>query len=261
VTPRGFVLLPGTVRQTATAVVFDVARETCADVALVCKRLGPRARGEAWMRERLAAEGKLLKELDGVTTPRWVADGEDEQGPWLVMEHAPGQPLATHMGARGAWLDTAARACLRALAVLHDAGVVHGDPSPDNVFVTDDAGRATLVDLGLSRWRDAPPMPSGPFRGTLLYAAPEVARGDLPGPRADVFSMAAALLHVACGEPPRTQDEAAPMLAAAGDSSIEPWATRAARGLSPRVAEALVRCCHFDPAERPSDAGEALRAS
>jgi serine/threonine protein kinase len=261
VTPRGFVLLPGTVRQTATAVVFDVARETRADVALVCKRLGPRARGEAWMRERLAAEGELLKQLDGAATPLWVADGEDELGPWIVMEHAPGQPLARHVGAQGAWLDAAARVCLQGLAVLHDGGVVHGDPSPDNVFVTRDAGRAMLVDLGLALWRDAPPMPAGPFRGTLLYAAPEVARGDLPGPRADVFSMAASLLHVACGEPPRTQDEAAPMLAAAGDSSIEPWAERATKGFSPRVAAALVRCCSFDPAARPVDAGDALRAS
>lgn len=94
-------------------------------------------------------------------------------------------------------------------------------------------------------------MPAGPFRGTLLYAAPEVARGETPDARSDAFALAASLLHVASSQPPRGSETQAAMLLAAGEQSIEPWARRAAATLAPGMAEALVACCAFDRDARP----------
>ncbi len=185
-------------------------------VAYVCKRLGPRAMGEAWMRERLAAEGQVLGALKGHGAPSLAAAGEDGGGPWFVMERVPWPTLARRIGAcDAAWVAAAARGAFDALAAVHAAGVVHGDVGPDNVLVSDDGAHAALVDFGLATGPGLPPLPPGPFRGTLVYAAPEVARGELFDARADVFALAASLLHVAGGTPPRAQAGASAMLSAA----------------------------------------------
>ena len=64
---------------TATAVVFDVQRPG-GGAPLVCKRLGSRAIGEAWVRARLVAEAELLRGLGGRGTPRLVAAGQARTG-------------------------------------------------------------------------------------------------------------------------------------------------------------------------------------
>jgi eukaryotic-like serine/threonine-protein kinase len=199
------------------------------------------------MRARLLAEGELLERLQGRVTPRLVASGEDAHGPWLVMERVEGEALATRIGAAdAAWVALAANAAFGAIAQLHAGGVVHGDLSPNNVMLPEDARTATLLDFGLAVWPGAPPMPGGPFRGTLMYAAPEVARGETPDARSDAFALAASLLHVASGEPPRRGESQAAMLLTAGEQSIEPWARGAAAALSATLGAALVGCCAFD---------------
>jgi len=258
--PDGFILLEeqepglgetGLAARSATAVVFGVRRSTGGE-ACVCKRLSERGASEAWMRARLVAEGELLARMQARGTPRLVAAGEDAHGPWLVLERVQGEPLAAHTGAAdAAWMALAASAAFGALAQVHAAGVVHGDLSPDNVMLSADGRRATLLDFGLASWPGAPPMPAGPFRGTLLYAAPEVARGETPDVRSDAFALAASLLHVASGEPPRMAETQAAMLLSAGEQPIDPWARRAAAALPPALAAALVACCAFERDARP----------
>jgi len=247
--PAGFTLLPGDRASPGqTTRVFGVARD---GEEHVCKRLGPRALDEPWMRERLVAEGHLLGLLGGRGVPGLVASGEDAHGPWIVMERLAWPTLASRAGTRDArWLGGAAGAAFDALATVHAAGVIHGDISPDNVLVSVDGAHAALVDFGLALAPTMPALPAGPFRGTLLYAAPEVARGEPFDGRADLFAMAASLLHVWSGEAPRTQESDAAMLLAAGEEGIEAWAERAARGLPAEVVRTLVTRCSFDAKER-----------
>jgi serine/threonine protein kinase len=253
--PDGFILLEetGLASRSATAVVFGVRRSGGGE-ACVCKRLSERGACEPWMQARLVAEGELLARLQARGTPRLVASGEDAHGPWLVLERVEGEPLAARIGAvDAAWMALAASAAFGSLALVHAAGVVHGDLSPDNMMLSADARRATLLDFGLASWPGAPTiaMPAGPFRGTLLYAAPEVARGETPDARSDAFALAASLLHVASGEPPRRAETQAAMLLSAGEQPIEPWARRAAAALPPALAAALVACCAFERDARP----------
>jgi serine/threonine protein kinase len=261
--PNGFVFLPGTERPTVSSLVFEVRRaRAAAEPAYVCKRLGPRAEGEPWMRARLVAEGALLQRLGGKGAPALRWSGEDAHGPWLVMDRADGEPLGSRAGAvDGAWTARATRAAFEALAIVHAAGAVHADVSPDNVIVADDATRAALVDFGLSLWSEAPPMPAGPFRGTLGYAAPEVARGETFGATADIFALAVTMLHVASGTAPRSQAPSpAAMLLGAGSDTIDAWATRAASSLPTHVGRTLVACCAFDAGARPESAARVIES-
>jgi serine/threonine protein kinase len=217
----------------------------------------------------LRREVAILASLSGRGTPRLVDQGEDGLGPYLVMELCEMSRLATH-AARDprpgpAFWGLATRAAFGALALVQEAAdargpldVVHGDLSPDNVLVADDAILARLVDFALSRFRDDPGPQRGPFRGTLSFAAPEVARGEVADARTDLFSLAASLLASACGRPPREGKDFAALLAEAAETPIDAYAASASVGLDPQVAEVLRACVRFDPRERPATAMEAL---
>ncbi|UPT74955.1 MAG: protein kinase [Elusimicrobiota bacterium] len=75
-----------------------------------------------------------------------------------------------------------ADALISAVRVLHVAGHLHGDLSPDNVFVSDDA-TIKLIDPRISTKQSG-----GGVLGTPNYAAPEMLQfGSAPTSSADVF--------------------------------------------------------------------------
>ena len=123
-TPSGFTFLPGTDWPTGSTQVFEVMRD---GVACICKRLGPRALAEEWMRERLAAEGRVLGAMGGHGAPSLVASGEDAWGPSIVMERVPWGTLGKRIGGSDAtWISAAVHAAFDALAAVHAASVVTG---------------------------------------------------------------------------------------------------------------------------------------
>jgi serine/threonine protein kinase len=165
----------------------------------------------------------------------------------------------------GEHLDAVVRRALEGLAAVHSAvdpggvplEVVHGDLSPDNLYVALDGSRAVIADFGLARWRGGEPVEEGAFRGTLLYAAPEVARGEPFDGRADDFSLAASILHVATGVPLREETRApAVTLVDAGTRPLDaahPWRALAPKLFDRAVADALLACLAFDPRDRPRE--------
>lgn len=83
------------------------------------------------------------------------------------------------------------------LATAHERGVVHGDLSPSNV-VLDGAGRPLVTDLGAARLSVECGLP---VQATPSTVAPEVARGGVPDPAADVFAWGAVALQCLTGRP------------------------------------------------------------
>lgn len=232
--------------------------------AFVEKRLSTRARDDAEAVLRFRAEAELLRLLgtrEPCVTPRLVETGDDERGPFIRMQRIAHPTLGERMNASAAidpaWIDRAFVAALAALRVLHEGEptVVHADLSPSNLAVSDDGSEVVVLDLGLAHWKGAPAR-DGAFRGTIAYAAPEVARGELPTPKSDLFSLAASFLHAATGEHPHEERSFAAALTAVAEIPLleDRHRALASRG---RGHAALIRCLAHDPVQRPASAGEA----
>ncbi|AZI41978.1 serine/threonine-protein kinase [Deinococcus psychrotolerans] len=102
---------------------------------------------------------------------------------------------------------TAAAFVSKALAHIHDEGLVHRDLTPGNVLLGAD-GLPRIMDFGLVSMSEHTRhlTRSGVTLGTPQYMAPEQARGSGVGPSSDLYALGAVLYRVACGSPPFVGD-------------------------------------------------------
>jgi protein kinase-like protein/AAA ATPase-like protein len=95
-----------------------------------------------------------------------------------------------------------ALATARGLEFAHEAGVIHRDIKPGNVWLTAD-GVAKIGDLGLAVTIDQSRLTShGMMVGTYGYMPPEQALGHEVTPQADLYSLGAMLYELVTGRPP-----------------------------------------------------------
>ncbi|MFO0577434.1 MAG: SUMF1/EgtB/PvdO family nonheme iron enzyme [Polyangia bacterium] len=98
----------------------------------------------------------------------------------------------------------------------------------------------------------------GVIKGTPLYMAPELWRGELASRRSDVYSMGALLYELCAGEPPHA-DATLAELPKLTSKDAPPLLTVAPK-VDPRLAAIIDRCMRTDPSQRYSS-GEELRAA
>jgi len=129
-------------------------------------------------------------------------DGQGQR--WLVMEYIAGEPLNAILGRhrRGLPVDEARRYFMqvaRAVAYLHDHGVIHRDIKPANLFVEE--GRIKLGDYGLSKSVGQSAHSQSSNVGTIHYMAPEVAGGNY-SKQIDIYACGVMLYEMLTGELP-----------------------------------------------------------
>lgn len=158
------------------------------------------------------ALGRLPGE-DGRGFPRVEHVDLEADPPYVRMEFVEGTRLEDLLSTPALSLDSRValgEAVLRALAVVHREGYVHGDLSPFNVLVAPERS-VRLIDVGYGAPDPAEPgdiavsttredRPAGV--ASPLYAAPERFRGGGCGPSSDVFSFGKLLYRLVTGEQP-----------------------------------------------------------
>jgi len=160
--------------------------EFCDDPQIVQRFLDEAAATARIQHERIARVYEAKRAEDG--------------SPYLVMELLRGVPLATAMN-RGRMPAQRAvatvRGLLSGLVAAHQAGVVHRDLKPDNVFVTLDEQGVTdvkILDFGVARVMDAAggmarKTRTGMLLGTPGYMSPEQIKNvKTADTRADLWS-------------------------------------------------------------------------
>ncbi len=234
-----------------------VADDTTLKRRVAVKVLQPALALDQAFLKRFRAEAQSVAALNHPNIMRIFDWGEDEEGPFLVMEFLGGGSLRD-------MLDTGRRLTVaqsvlvgleaaRALDYAHRRGLVHRDIKPANICF-DEEGRAAIADFGLARalaeaaWTE----PDGVLLGTARYAAPEAAQGKAVDGKADVYALALVLLEAVTGEaPPVSDTTVSTLMARANQPIIAPF------GLGP-LGPIIDAAGVVDPVDRPDAAAVAV---
>jgi len=126
---------------------------------------------------------------------------------YTVMEYERGQTLAQHLKETRQRLNESAlfriiMPILNGLQAVHEAGLLHLDIKPENIYLRED-GRPMLIDFGSARQAMSENRPSGRVALTRGYAAVEQYpdKGQL-GPWSDVYALGATMYRCITGQHP-----------------------------------------------------------
>jgi len=186
-------------------------------------------------------------------------DVTEDGAPFLVMELLDGEPLAARMK-RGAMEQAevlrVADALLDVLAAAHEAGIIHRDIKPDNLFLLRD-GRVKVLDFGIARMRQSAPRTLytayGVTIGTLSYMPPEQVAGKEIDARADLFAVGCTLFQMVSGRRPHEGNNDIELMAKMGLEPAPPLAT-VCPSAPPDLCAVIDRALAFDRERRYPDA-------
>jgi serine/threonine protein kinase len=175
------------------------------DVAL--KLLSPSRIAQSKNSDRVLNEARLLARVrhPNVVTVYGADQTEDHVGLW--MEFIKGRTLGALLKTQGTFGAHEAaligRDLCRAVAAVHQAGVLHGDIKAHNVM-RQEGGRTVLMDFGAGRALIDDDAPTGLRNvvGTPMYLAPEVLDGHAATTSSDIYSLGVLLYHLVTGTYP-----------------------------------------------------------
>jgi predicted Ser/Thr protein kinase len=185
---------------------------------------------------------------------------------FIVMERVDGRSCAELLRDRGHMdvaqaVEIVAQAC-RGLDYAHRNGVVHRDVKPGNLLVSK-ADVVKLADFGIARATDQSSITQvGSVLGTAAYLAPEQARGEEAGPRADLYSLGVVAYQLLSGRLPYEATSLAELALKQQRQPPVPLQQLNPR-VSPELGEAVLAALSIDKRDRPEDAlqlAEAIRA-
>jgi len=211
--------------------VVYLARDRRLGRFVAIKRLNSQAQAIPTLRQRFLHEARAVATLSHVHIVHIYSLGEDDDGPYIVMEYVAGpdqtnvqkeagagglvQPnppltLEQYVSRHGQLSsDEAVDIMLkigRAIAYAHANGVIHRDLKPSNVLL-DKSNEPKIVDFGLARLmrkEEVKLTVPGEKLLSLGYGAPEQeSDASLSDERADVYGLGALLYFVITGQNPR----------------------------------------------------------
>ncbi|MGC4091511.1 MAG: serine/threonine-protein kinase [Polyangiaceae bacterium] len=163
-------------------------------------------------RERFVREARIAAAIKHPNVVNIFDVGVQDEIPFLVMEMLDGTDLEALLVTRRV-LDEASIVdimvpVVAGLTAVHEAGVVHRDLKPGNIFLAN--GRYSefepkLLDFGISKARDVEHIrltSDGQMMGTPFYMAPEGLRGEEMTPQSDQYSLGVVMYECATGHPP-----------------------------------------------------------
>ncbi|HEY3357116.1 MAG TPA: serine/threonine-protein kinase [Polyangia bacterium] len=183
--------------------------------------------------------------------------------PYIVMELLTGEDLGTRLGRRRLLSLTEAQTVLRqtasAMTAAHEAGIVHSDLKPSNLFLCQrgpSEDYLKVLDFGIARLAYAhTSLAGGGVAGTPWYMAPEQLSGlGLVDPRTDVWALGVIAFQMLSGRLP-FEGAVGDVLAKIAGEDPQPLA-RFNRRLGPALDPVLRRAL----AKRPEGRHASVRA-
>lgn len=215
-------------------------------------------------RKRFFDEAQRLASLHSLHTVTVHDFGVAEDGRYfLVMELLDGLDLASLVAYEGAQPAARVAAILAqvcdSLAEAHEAGLVHQDIKPANVFlcrIADALDFVKVLDFGLARAVGDRGETTGgaTIEGTPAFMAPEQIVGEPVGPAVDLYALGGLGFFLLTGEPPYPGSHREALYAQHVHGPL-PTLPDAVAAHTPRMlAQVLTRCLAKRPENRPPSA-------
>lgn len=179
------------------------------------KRLHEQFRSDASFRSMFMDEARLAGLVRHPNAVGVLDVGEDQDGPFLIMDFVEGVSLSrviaeAAQAGRTFPIQVAVRICLEAAMGLHAAHevrseegtslrLVHRDVSPQNILIGFD-GSVRVTDFGIAKaLGNTSRTSAGVLKGNMGYLSPEQLRFEEPDRRSDVFSLGVTLYELLSG--------------------------------------------------------------
>lgn len=214
--------------------------------------------GDPVARARFEREARLLADIQSQHLVSYITHGADADGRFcLVTEWLRGETVDERLS-RGRISDFEVLRVIReaalGLAALHEAGILHRDVKPSNLFLAegDEGWSVKLLDLGIA-------LASGDLAltgqdlviGSPVYISPEQVRGEEPTAASDLYALSVVFYELLTGRRPFLGTDTVTVLRQV--LSEPPPRLRASRPDLPGALDALLdRCFAKEPSRRPA---------
>jgi serine/threonine protein kinase len=182
---------------------------------------------------------------------------------YIVMEYIEGSSCAEILRDDG-WVEVdegvsiVEQAC-EGLHYAHRHGVVHRDVKPGNLLRARE-GEVKLADFGIAKATEQSSITQvGSVLGTAAYLAPEQARGEEAGARADLYALGVVTYQLLSGRLPY-EATSLTELALKQQREEPPTLDTLVAAVSPELADAVAIALALDPRDRYATAREMGRA-
>ena len=191
--------------------------------------------------------------------------GQDESTGqyFIVMEYVEGASCAEILREQS-WMEVDEaiaiidQAC-EGLHYAHRHGVVHRDVKPGNLLRARE-GEVKLADFGIAKATEQSSITQvGSVLGTAAYLAPEQARGEEAGPRADLYALGVVTYQLISGRLPY-EASSLTELALKQQQETPAMLDTLVAAVTPELADAVAIALAVDPADRYQTAREMGRA-
>lgn len=249
---------------------FDREREHL----VVVKVMKPEIAESAELKERFLFEAHALERVNHPWVVRILdisdTDGRDHEGepPFLVLEALPGESLGDYLKRHGCMPPALAMRMLRqaaiALSAVHDAGLVHRDIKPDNIYLVgpiDHPTHVKVLDFGMAHAVDhGHDDNSTSILGTAQYMAPEQILVEPVDARTDVYGLGVVLFRAVTGHLPFDDVKNKHQLLRHQLFSPVPPASWLHEEISPELERLIHRATRKSPAARYADMTQLVQA-
>ena len=194
--------------------------------------------------------------------------GQEEDIPFIVMEHVQGETIDERVVAQGVFslsdFVDMARQTLEGLLAAHHAGLIHRDLKPSNIMLTplpSVAFRVKILDFGMAKFIAAPCAQTmnidGTITGSVSWISPEQLNKQVVDARSDLYSLGCVFYYALSGKEPFGAASSMDIIAAHLTHNVIPIEVHRP-DLPPLLAQWVMALINMLPADRYQNAMQAL---